>query len=59
MEDSLYIGADPDNKEFPIALFLSEDSDEALGMSLEEAKDLLDSLTSAIAYIESSMSPKH
>lgn len=37
MEDSdgdLIIGVDPDNKEFPIALFWDDGSEDAIGMTL-------------------------
>lgn len=57
--DELIIGVDPDNKEFPIALFWDEDSENAIGMTLDDAKQFVAALLQAIEDIESSQSKKH
>ena len=62
MEDSdgdLIIGVDPDNKEFPIALFWGGGSEDAIGMTLDDAKHFATALLQAIEYVESSQAKKH
>ena len=62
MEDSdgvLIIGVDPDNKELPIALFWDDGSEDAFGMTLDDAKHFATALLRAIEDVESSQAKKH
>lgn len=62
MENSdgdLIIGVDPDNKELPIALFWDDDSEDAIGMTLDGAKHFATVLLRAIEDVESSQAKKH
>ena len=62
MEDSdgdLIIGVDPDNKKFPIALFWDDGSEDAIGMTLDDAKYFATTLLRAIRDVESSQAKKH
>ena len=62
MEDSdgdLIIGVDPDNKEFPIALFWDGGSKDVIGMTLDDAKHFATALLQAIEAVESSQAKKH
>ena len=62
MENSdgdLIIGVDPDNNEFPIALFWDDGSEDAIGMTLEDAKHFATVLLRAIKDVESSQAKKH
>ena len=62
MEDSdgdLIIGVDPDNKKFPIALFWDDGSEDAIGMTLDDAKHFATVFLRAIEDVESSQAKKH
>ena len=62
MKDSdgdLIIGVDPNNKEFPIALFWDDGSDNAIGMTLDDAKHFATTLLKAIEAVEPSQAKKH
>ena len=62
MENSdgdLIIGVDPNNKEFPIALFWDDGSEDAIDMTLDDAKHFATVLLQAIEYVESSQAKKH
>ena len=62
MKDSdgdLIVGVDPDNKQFPIALFWDDGSEDAIGMTLDYTKHFATVLLQAIEYVESSRTKKH
>ena len=62
MKDSdgdLIIGVDPNNKEFPIALFWNDGSEDAIGITLDDAKHFATVLLRAIEAVESSQAKKH
>ena len=62
MKDSdgdLIIGVDPNNKEFPIALFWNDGSEDAIGITLDDAKHFATVLLRAIEAVKSSQAKKH
>lgn len=62
MENSngdLVIGVDPDNKEFPIALFWDDGSEDVIAMTLNYAKHFATALLRAIEDVESFQAKKH
>lgn len=58
-DGDLIIGVDPDNKELPIALFLNDGSEYAIGITLDDAKHFATALLRAIEDVESSQAKKH